>query len=70
MTYFSKSELHKLSAICDQRLRASIAVAENDNASAMEKALANHEKEYMANLIAKLNRVAYGDDKRVGISSI
>lgn len=69
MTYFSKSELRKLSFVCNERMQYAVGIINSEDATALEKALATMERDYMQSLVDKLNGVARGDDKRIGVSS-
>ena len=68
MEWISKTELRKLSAMCQRRATEDSNVLSAPSASDLEKALANHEREYMLSLSAKLERIAASDKRRVEIT--
>ena len=67
MTWFSRNELKKLSALCDDRRYQMENVRDNEDVSYMERCLANHEAEYMKALSEKLWEVAESPARRVEI---
>ena len=68
MEWISKPELRKLAFMCQRRATEASHVLSAPSASDMEKALANHEREYMLSLSAKLERIATSDKRRVEIT--
>lgn len=72
MEYLTKSELRRLSALCEDRRFACELVRDNavDGASYDygERCLANHEAEWMKSLSAKLDRIAGSSARRVEIT--
>ena len=71
MTWFSKSELKKLAALCDDRRFACELVRDNAVDGTVysygERCLANNEAEWMKSLSAKLLEVAESNARRVEI---
>lgn len=53
--------------MCQRRATEASNVLSAPSASDLEKALANHEREYMLSLSAKLERIAASDKRRVEI---
>ena len=72
MTRFSKNDLRKLAALCEERCFADELVRDNDvdgaNYDYMERCLASREAEYMKALSAKLLAVAESNARRVEIT--
>lgn len=70
MTNFTRSELRKISAVLSKRQDEMHDIIESCSASDVERKFAKLEHEYMASLIAKLNRVAYMDreTKRISVT--
>ena len=68
MEYLTRPELKKLSALCHARIAEAEEVMESEDASGLEKALADHDKCWMLKLSAKLDRIADSDAKRIEIT--
>lgn len=68
MERLTQTDLRKLSNLCKAGYYEARAIMASDEATGLEKALANHEAEYMAALLAKLDRIADSKAKRVEIT--
>lgn len=68
MERISREELRKLSAICARRRFDNVEILQSSEATNLERALAEREIAYMEYLIAKLDRIADSDARRVEIA--
>lgn len=70
MTRFSKCDMRKLAALCEERLLACELIRDSDDGEAtyLERCLAHREAEYMKALSAKIMEVADGSARRVEIT--
>jgi len=68
MEYLTKSDLRKLSSLCKAAYYESRWIMASEDASDLEKALANHHAEYMTHLLEKLDRIADSNAKRIEIT--
>ena len=68
MEYLTKSDLAKLSSLCKAGYYESRWIMANTDATDLEKALANHQADYLSSLMLKLDRIAASDAKRIEIT--
>ena len=67
MEWISRTDLNKLSKLCEAHIYECEEAMKDPDASGLEKSLANHQREYMLALSAKLDRIANSKAKRVEI---
>lgn len=67
MVSFSRHELSRLSAMCEDRYHEAKAVMEDMSNSAIERICAKLDMEYMESISAKLQEVVNSDAKRIEV---
>lgn len=68
MEIITRTDLKHLSRLCKACYYESRAYMASENATELEKELANHQAEYMVRLMDKLDRIADSSAKRVEIT--
>ena len=68
MEYLTRTELKKLSSLCTYRQLEDYSILEDPNASKADKAFAEHDRQWMASLQAKLDRIDQSKAKRIEIT--
>jgi len=68
MEKLTRTDLNKLANLCKAGYYEARAVAASADATGLEKALANHEAEYMVSLLEKIDRITNSGAKRVEIT--
>ncbi len=68
MEHLTKTDLRKLSSLCKAGYYESRAIVASSEATDFEKALAGHYADYLASLLAKLDRIADSSARRIEIT--
>jgi len=68
MDYLTRSDLKKLATLCTYRQLEDHSILDDPNASNADKAFAEHDRQWMASLQAKLDRIAGNKAKRIEIT--
>ena len=68
MEYLTRTELKRLSALCEHRIFDDAEIIASPNTSTIEKALAEHDKTWMRSIQIKLDRIEQSKAKRIEIT--